>query len=193
MHPILWFKGLSTLGKVIVVAGGALGAIITTNSTAQPPVEPVTNLKTEKPIEKPAEKKIRQPVVTTRAEVETEAIPFGESYINDNQMNKGETRVVSEGVPGEKSITYTITETDGVETNRERGNETVKPPVDKVIAIGTYEAPVQKCDPNYSGGCVPIVSYDLDCPDIGFAVTVIGRDIHRFDRDKDGYGCESYR
>jgi len=47
------------------------------------------------------------------------------------------------------------------------------------------------CDPNYSGGCVPNVSYDLDCSDISFSVTVVGTDHHRFDRDKDGYGCES--
>lgn len=47
------------------------------------------------------------------------------------------------------------------------------------------------CDPNYSP-CVPNVSYDLDCPDIGFTVRVIGTDVHNFDRDGDGYGCEPY-
>ncbi len=46
------------------------------------------------------------------------------------------------------------------------------------------------CDPNYSP-CVPSVSYDLDCGDISFSVKVIGTDHHRFDRDGDGYGCES--
>jgi hypothetical protein len=39
---------------------------------------------------------------------------------------------------------------------------------------------------------VPIVGYDLDCGDIGFMVTVIGSDIHGFDREGDGLGCESY-
>jgi len=48
------------------------------------------------------------------------------------------------------------------------------------------------CDPNYSGYCVPVVSYDLDCPDIGHRVYVIGVDIHGFDGDGDGVGCESY-
>ena len=48
------------------------------------------------------------------------------------------------------------------------------------------------CDPNYAGYCVPIVSYDLDCPDIGHRVTVVGVDIHRFDGNGDGVGCESY-
>ena len=47
------------------------------------------------------------------------------------------------------------------------------------------------CDTNYTGGCVPVVSYDLDCGDISFSVRVVGTDKHRFDGDKDGYGCEN--
>ena len=48
------------------------------------------------------------------------------------------------------------------------------------------------CDPNYTGYCVPIVSYDLNCTDIGHRVIVVGVDIHHFDSDGDGVGCESY-
>jgi hypothetical protein len=48
------------------------------------------------------------------------------------------------------------------------------------------------CDPNYTGYCVPIVSYDLDCADIGHSVIVVGIDHHGFDDDGDGVGCESY-
>ena len=47
------------------------------------------------------------------------------------------------------------------------------------------------CDPNYTG-CVPISSSDLDCPDVGFSMTVIGVDIHGFDREGDGLDCESF-
>lgn len=47
------------------------------------------------------------------------------------------------------------------------------------------------CDPNYTP-CVPQVPYDLNCPDIGFSVQVIGGDPHGFDREGDGIGCESY-
>jgi micrococcal nuclease len=60
-------------------------------------------------------------------------------------------------------------------------------------AAQTTPAPVassSNCDPNYSP-CVPLVSYDLDCGDISTSVKVIGTDIHRFDREGDGYGCES--
>ena len=55
-------------------------------------------------------------------------------------------------------------------------------------AVGTT-----KCDSNYAG-CVPVSAVDLDCKDIknlGLApVKVIGRDVHNFDRDGDGIGCD---
>jgi hypothetical protein len=53
-------------------------------------------------------------------------------------------------------------------------------------------APGGACDPNYTGYCVPIVGYDLDCSDIRHRVTVVGVDIHHFDSDGDGIGCDSY-
>jgi endonuclease YncB( thermonuclease family) len=50
------------------------------------------------------------------------------------------------------------------------------------------------CDPNYDQ-CVPIVTYDLNCPDIynlGMSrIRVIGTDVHKLDRDRDGIACES--
>lgn len=59
---------------------------------------------------------------------------------------------------------------------------------------GRTPPPTGKCDPNYSGGCVPPYPPDLDCADIralGIApVRVIGADPHRLDGDGDGLGCE---
>ena len=50
-----------------------------------------------------------------------------------------------------------------------------------------------RCDSNYAG-CVPVSAVDLDCKDIknlGLApVKVVGRDVHNFDRDGDGIGCD---
>lgn len=49
------------------------------------------------------------------------------------------------------------------------------------------------CDPNYLG-CVPPYPPDLDCRDIkrmGLApIRVIGVDVHKFDGDGDGIGCD---
>lgn len=54
--------------------------------------------------------------------------------------------------------------------------------------------PPQPCDPNYSGACIEVVSYDLDCPDVAPAKNFlsIGSDPHNFDGDGDGIACESY-
>ncbi len=63
--------------------------------------------------------------------------------------------------------------------------------------VATTNSPTSKgngmCDPNYAG-CIPVSSVDLDCSDVktlGLApVRVVGRDIHNFDRDGDGLGCD---
>lgn len=46
------------------------------------------------------------------------------------------------------------------------------------------------CHPSYRP-CVPAGRGDLDCPDIGHPVQVVGPDEYRLDGDNDGEGCES--
>lgn len=48
-----------------------------------------------------------------------------------------------------------------------------------------------KCDPNYAGACIPPFPPDINCTDIdaqGFQV--VGEDVHGFDADDDGIGCD---
>jgi len=60
-------------------------------------------------------------------------------------------------------------------------------------AFSPTTPPNAKCDPNYQG-CIPPYPPDLDCTDIkrmGLApIRVIGRDVHKFDGDGDGIGCD---
>jgi len=58
-------------------------------------------------------------------------------------------------------------------------------------ARSSPEPSPSNCDHNYRGACVPRVPYDLDCADIDGPVYVVGVDVHRFDADGDGVGCES--
>jgi hypothetical protein len=103
-------------------------------------------------------------------------------------------------VPGEKTLTYEVRYTNGVETDRELVKEELtKEPVTEVIAIGTRREPEPEpeCDPNYAGACVPIAS-DVDCAGGGGngpayvtgPVRVVGSDIYDLDRDGDGIGCD---
>ena len=47
------------------------------------------------------------------------------------------------------------------------------------------------CNPNYTP-CVPNSASDLNCPDVGHPVKVVGSDPYNLDGDGDGSGCESY-
>jgi micrococcal nuclease len=48
------------------------------------------------------------------------------------------------------------------------------------------------CDPSYPTVCIPPSPPDLDCPQIPSSdFRVLPPDPHRFDRDRDGIGCES--
>jgi endonuclease YncB( thermonuclease family) len=47
------------------------------------------------------------------------------------------------------------------------------------------------CNPNYTP-CVPNSKDDLNCPEVGHPVKVVGSDPYNLDADGDGFGCESY-
>jgi len=66
-------------------------------------------------------------------------------------------------------------------------------PYSKVQTVSDLQVTASnRCDPNY-GGCIPVFPPDLNCSQIktmGLApVRVIGRDVHKLDRDGYGYGC----
>lgn len=180
-----WFLNLSRIGKMSIISAATLGTIAV--GASNPPAEPI----------QPAPP--AQPVVTTETKEESKPILFEATQREDSTVSKGTTYIETVGVNGVETLTHTITLKDGVETARKTTSKISTAPVNQVTVVGTYVAPSppppvvsRSCDPNYSG-CVPIVSYDLDCPDIGFAVTVLGVDTHGFDgNDNDGYGCESY-
>jgi len=51
--------------------------------------------------------------------------------------------------------------------------------------------PARGCDPAYPDVCIPSPPPDLDCGDVRFReFQVLPPDPHRFDRDRDGIGCE---
>lgn len=138
------------------------------------------------------------PVVETKTVVETQPIPYQTRTVQDASLAKGTTKVRTPGVPGIKTLTYQVTYADGVETAKKLISEKVtKQPVTKVVAVGTKPPPTQKCDPNYTGACVPIAS-DVDCLGGGGngpafvrgPVYVVGTDIYDLDSDNDGVGCE---
>ncbi|MBK9712774.1 MAG: thermonuclease family protein [Kouleothrix sp.] len=52
-------------------------------------------------------------------------------------------------------------------------------------------APAASCDPPYPDACIPPAPPDLECADVPYRrFGVLAPDPHRFDRDRDGIGCE---
>ncbi|MEU5943836.1 G5 domain-containing protein [Micromonospora sp. NPDC047548] len=133
------------------------------------------------------------PAVKTRIATETKPIPHGTMRVKDSSLRMGVTIVRTEGVDGERTLTYQVTVADGVETARKLvKSEVTVAPVTEVIATGT-----KRCHPNYAGECVPIAD-DVDClrnggngpKYISGPVRVIGEDVYDLDRDGNGIGCE---
>lgn len=182
-----WYKGLTRIGQLSVISAVGLGSLFAVSAISPPPSSPA---EPREEIHVPAETQ-KEPQVSTKKETKTAVIPYEKRTIESDSMPEGDSIIQTKGVNGQKTITDTITLTDGVETDRVSSVKTTVEPIDEVKIIGTYVKPVSNCDTNYSG-CVPVVSYDLDCADIGYTVTVYGYDKHGFDRDGDGSGCESF-
>jgi hypothetical protein len=136
-----------------------------------------------------------QSKVEKKTVTETKSVAYGTKTVDDASLNKGTTKVTTQGVNGIETLTYLVTYTNGKQTAKDlQSDKVTTQPVDQVTSVGTYVAPApsSSCNPNYTGYCVPNVSYDLNCSDISHRVYVVGTDVYRFDADHDGVGCESY-
>jgi resuscitation-promoting factor RpfB len=137
-------------------------------------------------------------VTVKKTVVEFKVIAFKKKTETSDSLAKGEKVVTTKGVNGTRRLTYEVTYVDGVQTARELlKQEVAKQPRTQVTTVGTKTEEESGCDPNYSGGCVPIAS-DVDCaggsgdgPEyVRGPVTVVGDDIYDLDRDSDDLGCE---
>lgn len=78
--------------------------------------------------------------VEVKEEVKTEEVPFETQYQDTDSLYEGETQVKTQGVAGEKKVTYQVTFVDGEEESREAASEKVtKEPVAEVVLRGTAE------------------------------------------------------
>lgn len=80
--------------------------------------------------------------VQTLIVTQTEPIAFTETTVEDATLSVGSREVRVVGVDGVKMLTYEVTYTDGVETDRSLVSEEVtQPPVAQVTAVGTNGVP----------------------------------------------------
>ncbi|MHC3597612.1 G5 domain-containing protein [Streptococcus suis] len=85
----------------------------------------------------------KAPVITTEEVTETEAVAYETVREDDPTLEEGKEVVSVAGKAGVRTIVYTVTKTDGVETSREVKSDTITTPaVNEVIKVGTKKAPV---------------------------------------------------
>ena len=72
--------------------------------------------------------------------VTKEVVPFETIEQNDDTLPKGQTRVVRDGVNGERTILTEVSTVDGVQTSKVVDNSITTQPVNKIVAVGTKEA-----------------------------------------------------
>lgn len=137
-----WFKNLSTAGRASFLIAVVLGSFVIVGATSSPPTP--TSTPVDESEVKAAEVE-QEPIITTETEVETAVIPFEKSVVEDSSLVNGYSYVQTDGVDGIKTITHTITFSDGVEIDRETKEEITQPPVTEVTVLGTYVAPTPSC------------------------------------------------
>ena len=136
--------------EVTTVDGQQSSKVIKTSITKQP-IDKVIAIGTKEeaspvkpaPIEEVLDAKSGKPKVVTS----TEVVPFQTITQNDATLPKGQTKVVQEGVNGERTILTEVSTADGKQTSKVLENTITKQPVNKVIAVGTKEEVVPAPQP----------------------------------------------
>ena len=123
-------KGVRTIVYTVTYTDGVeTGRVEKSNTITTPAVDEVVEVGT---------KKVVAPVVTTKEETKTEEVAFQTKEVTNPNLPEGSRQVKTAGKKGVRTIVYTVTYTDGVETGRvEKSNTITTPAVDEVVEVGT--------------------------------------------------------
>lgn len=133
--------------KVRITAGGETREVETSAQTVEDVLKKFqVELDEDDRVEPEAKTKVAEGMeitvrrVEVKEEVKTEEVPFETQYQDTDSLYEGETQVKTQGVAGEKEVTYQVTFVDGEEESREAVSEKVtKEPVAEVVLRGTAE------------------------------------------------------
>ena len=123
-------KGVRTIVYTVTYTDGVeTGRVVKSNTITTPAVDEVVEVGT---------KKVVAPVVTTKEETKTEEVAFQTKEVTNPDLPEGSRQVKAAGKKGVRTIVYTVTYTDGVETGRVvKSNTITTPAVDEVVEVGT--------------------------------------------------------
>ena len=128
-------KGVRTIVETVTYTDGVeTGRVEKSNTITTPAVDEVIEVGT---------KKVVVPVVTTKEETKTEEVAFQTKEVTNPDLPEGSRQVKTAGKKGVRTIVYTVTYTDGVETGRvEKSNTITIPAVDEIVEVGTKKVVV---------------------------------------------------
>ncbi len=123
-------KGVRTIVYTVTYTDGKeTGREVKSNTITTPAVDEVVEVGT---------KKVVAPVVTTKEETKTEDVAFQVKEVQNADLPEGSRQVTTAGKKGVRTIVYTVTYTDGVETGRlEKSSKITTPAVDEIVEVGT--------------------------------------------------------
>ena len=123
-------KGVRTIVETVTYTDGVeTGREVKSNTITTPAVDEVVEVGT---------KKVVAPVVTTKEETKTEDVAFQTKEVTNPDLPEGSRQVKTAGKKGVRTIVYTVTYTDGVETGRvEKSSTITTPAVDEIVEVGT--------------------------------------------------------
>ena len=123
-------KGVRTIVYTVTYTDGVeTGRDVKSNTITTPAVDEVVEVGT---------KKVVAPVVTTKEETKTEEVAFQVKEVQNADLPEGSRQVKIAGKKGVRTIVYTVTYTDGVETGRvEKSSTITTPAVDEIVEVGT--------------------------------------------------------
>ena len=123
-------KGVRTIVYTVTYTDGVeTGREVKSNTITTPAVDEVVEVGT---------KKVVAPVVTTKEETKTEDVAFQTKEVTNPDLPEGSRQVKTAGKKGVRTIVYTVTYTDGVETGRvEKSSTITTPAVDEIVEVGT--------------------------------------------------------
>ena len=123
-------KGVRTIVYTVTYTDGVeTGRVEKSNTITTPAVDEVVEVGT---------KKVVAPVVTTKEETKTEEVAFQTKEVTNPNLPEGSRQVKAVGKKGVRTIVYTVTYTDGVETGRvEKSSTITTPAVDEIVEVGT--------------------------------------------------------
>ncbi|HVX23908.1 MAG TPA: DUF3761 domain-containing protein [Candidatus Saccharimonadales bacterium] len=140
-----WFLALSRLQKsLLLLIALVIGSIAGSSQPQNVNLAPTSDTRTYN-----QQQTTDQPTITTRTVTEKKTLHFHTQTVHDSSLAQGTKIITTYGVNGSETLTYKITYTNGVQTNKELTLKTItKHPVTQVTTVGSYVAPVEPDCPN---------------------------------------------